>query len=105
KQAGDKELAAYFDKRDNTADLWPVPIAEFLLGKISEGNLMAAAASPNSYRERGRRTEGWYYAGMKRLLAGDKTGAADCFRKCLAMDRKGRMNHYCAQAELKALGL
>jgi len=105
KEAADKELAAYFDKRDNAADPWPAPIAEFLLGKISEGNLMAAAASPDASKEQARRTEGWYYAGMKRLLSGDKAAAADCFRKCVAMGRKGRVNYYCAQAELKALGL
>jgi lipoprotein NlpI len=104
KEAGDKELAAYLGQRGKAADPWPARVAEFLLGRISESDLMAAAASPDASKEREHRAEGWYYAGMKRLLSGDKTGAADCFRKCVAMNRKSHVNHYCAQAELKALG-
>ena len=104
KEAGDKELAAYLGQRGNAADPWPARIADFLLGKTRESDLMAAAASPNSYKEREQRTDAWFFAGMKQLLAGDKAAAADCFRKCLAMDRKGRVNYYSAQAELKALG-
>ncbi len=104
KEAANKELAAYFDKRSNTTDPWLARIADFLLGRTGENDLMVAA-SPDARKEQGRRPNGWYYAGMKRLLAGDKTGAVDCFRKCLAMSRKYDMECYLARSELKALGL
>ncbi len=105
KEAGDKELAAYFGQRGKVSNPWPARIADFLLGKTRESDLIAAAALPSSHKERDQRAEGWYYAGMKRLLSGDKTGAADCFRKCMAIGRKEYSEYHSAQAELKALGL
>jgi lipoprotein NlpI len=104
-EQANKELAAYIDKPPKYApDVWPAKIAEFLLDRSSESDVFAAAASPDAKKERGRRCEAWFYAGMKRLLAGDKTGAADCFRKCMATDMKDSIDYRLAQAELKALG-
>ena len=104
-EAANKELAAYFDKRDsNTPDKWPVQIANFLLGKISESDLIGAAVSPDAKKQQGQNSDVWFFAGMKRLLAGDKTGAADFFRKCQALNSKNCSEYYFARAELKALG-
>lgn len=46
---------------------------------------------------------GRFYAGMKRLLAGDTTAARDDFRKCLATDRKDFDEYGFAAAELRLL--
>lgn len=48
--------------------------------------------------------EAWYYAGMKRLLAGDKKTAADYLNKCLGTREKNFDEYILAQAELKSLG-
>ena len=53
---------------------WESRIGQFLLGKIGESDLFAAAASPVHYIAVRQRTDALYYAGMKRLLAGNKAG-------------------------------
>ena len=105
KEAADQELAAYFEQRGKTADPWPARIVDFLLGKSRECDLISAADSPDLSIDWRRRTDGWYYAGMKRLLAGDKTAAARCFRECVEIRQERCVNYRCAQAELKALGV
>ncbi|OHE76612.1 MAG: hypothetical protein A2107_06185 [Verrucomicrobia bacterium GWF2_62_7] len=105
KETANNELMAYLDKRGIAApNEWPIKIAGFLLGRINENDLIAAAVSPDAKKKIRQHCEAWFYAGMKKLLAGDNTGAADCFRKSLATEAKGKMDYYCAQAELKALG-
>jgi tetratricopeptide (TPR) repeat protein len=44
-----------------------------------------------------------YYVGMKHLLAGDRTVAAEYFQKCLAIGDKHQINYPSARAELNAL--
>jgi len=79
-------------------------IAAFLLGHISETDLIANAASPDLTLDPGQHCKAWYFAGMKRLLTGDPTTAADNFRKCLATGQKNYCEYIFAQAELLALG-
>jgi len=79
-------------------------IAAFLLGHINESNLIANAASPDPAREPGQYCKVWYFAGMKRLLAGDMTTAISYFKKSLATEQKDYCEYIFAQAELKALG-
>ncbi|MBI5395718.1 MAG: tetratricopeptide repeat protein, partial [Verrucomicrobia bacterium] len=107
KGAATKELAAYLEKRwkgaRNNWDDWRIKIAAFLLDKTSESDLISAAASPDIMKGRQQLCEGWYYAGMKRLLADDKATAANCFRKCETTKAVEFMEYHLAQAELKAL--
>jgi tetratricopeptide (TPR) repeat protein len=79
-------------------------IAAFLLGHINEGELIANAASPDPSRAPGQYCKVWYFAGMKRLLAGDMTAAISYFQKSLATEQKDYCEYIFAQAELKALG-
>ena len=44
-----------------------------------------------------------YYAGMKRLMAGDKEGAAELFKKSTDTGEKGYTEYISAAAELAAL--
>lgn len=77
--------------------------AAFLLGRLNEADYLAAAVSPEAKTDLGQHCEAWYFAGMKRLLMGDKTTAIDDFHKCLATGQKDYGEYILAQAELKAL--
>jgi lipoprotein NlpI len=79
-------------------------IAAFLLGHVREGELIANAASPDPNREPPQYCKVWYFAGMKRLLAGDMKTAIAYFNKSLATDQKNLCEYLFSQAELRALG-
>jgi lipoprotein NlpI len=76
----------------------------FLLGKISEQDLLAAADSVDEKKRPEQRGEAWYYVGLKRLLNNDKAGAAEAFRKAVATGEKATNEYDFAEAELKDLG-
>jgi len=97
-------LASNMDKRiDGTKDDWGSKVANFLFAKISEAEFLTAAASTDVNIERAKRCQAFFYAGMKRLLDGDKSTAADYFRKCLATEVNDTAHYEFAQSELRAL--
>lgn len=101
-----KELSAYLDKhRNGTSADWPSHIGDFLVGTTSESDFLAAAVAPEPKKNRDQQCQGWYFAAVKRLLAGDKKMAADYFEKCLATDAYGLHEYVRATFELKALGV
>jgi tetratricopeptide (TPR) repeat protein len=100
--AANKELVDYLQQRGNTAD-WFSTVASYLLGRISDADLLAAAKSSDKKKENGQLCEALFYIGMKKLIAGDKSGAQDCFNKSLATDQKDYTEYHFARAELKAL--
>jgi tetratricopeptide (TPR) repeat protein len=100
--AANKELLDYLQQRGNTAD-WFSTVTSHVLGKISDADLLTAAKSSDKSKERGQLCEAWFYIGMKKLMAGDKTGAQACFNKSLATDQKDSTEYHFARAELKAL--
>jgi lipoprotein NlpI len=91
------------EKREKPGGDWAAKPGLFLLDRMDEAALLAAAADPNAEKQLGQQCEAWYYAGMKRLLAGDKPAAAERFRKCLATEKRTFVEYQAAQAELKAL--
>lgn len=101
--AANKDLTAYLDRRSNAPSDWFSNVAGNLLGKVTQADLFAAAKSPDAKEERGQLCEAWFYSGMKKLLDGDKTAAADHFRKCLATEQKIFVEYQFAQTELKSL--
>jgi lipoprotein NlpI len=101
RQAANKELAAYFKAAPGS---WASKVAAYFLGSLSDVDLLAAAASRDPKTDRGQHCEAWFYVGMKKFLAGDKPGAADCFKKCLATEQEIFTEYQFAKAELKALG-
>jgi len=104
-EAASKELSTYLDKRQKaTASDWFSKVAGHLLGKVSEADLLAAAASPDAKKDSEQHCEAWFYAGMKKLFSGDKETAANYFHKCLATEQKDFTEFQLAQSELKALG-
>jgi len=104
-KAADKDLAARLKKGWNAApNDWVSKVAGHLLGAVTEPDLIAATHSSNAQTAGGQLCEAWYYAGMKKLLTGDKKAAAENFRKCLATKHNDFNEFKFAQAELKALG-
>ena len=100
-----QEFAAYLDRHvETSAGHWATKAGEFLLGRISESELIAAASSYFVRTAHGHQCEAWFYAGLKHLLSGDKAIAADDFRKCLATNARSYDEYYRAVIELKKLG-
>jgi len=102
--SADQELSAYLKSRGPAAAHdWLSKIGAFLLGRMDEPELLAAANSENPQTGGAQHCEAWFYAGMKRLLAGDKPGAIDAFRSCLATQESAFDEYMLAQAELRRL--
>ena len=78
-------------------------IAAFLLGHIREKELIANAASPDPSREPGQYCKAWYFAGIKRLLTGDKLIAATDFQKCVATKQSTFCEYIFSKVELQDL--
>jgi len=74
---------------------WDAKTCNFLLGKMSEGDFVAALdGNPAA----------WFYAGMKRLLDKDSEGAAIAFKKSVEETADKTTDEYrMAESELKAL--
>ena len=89
---------------DAKASYWISQLGDFLLGTLDEADLLKTADSSDAKEDRKQHSEAWYYSGMKRLAAGDKAGAAECFRKSIATERTDFPEYRFATAELKWLG-
>lgn len=63
---------------------WPKFIAALLLGEMTEDELFALAADGTPQHVRESQCEAYYYAGMRRLLAGDQAGATRWFEKSVS---------------------
>jgi hypothetical protein len=93
-------LAAYLGKLKGAP--WEIKVGSFLLDRLNEADfLRAAAREPGDKVE--HQCEAWFYAGMKRQLAGDAAAARAYFRKCLATGRTDGEEYNFAAAELKTL--
>jgi len=104
KAQADQELDACLSKSWNASPKdWVTKNAAFLLNRMSEDEYLAAAGSADAKTDRDQHCEAWYYAGMKRLLANDRTAASDYFRKCLATGKADFAESWLARAELRAL--
>ena len=81
----DSRLSDYLAARPRTADgEWASHVGTFLIGRDSEEAFFQQAASGDAKTVGGQRCEAWFYAGIKKLVVGDKASAGDHFRKCLA---------------------
>ncbi|MGH7982195.1 MAG: tetratricopeptide repeat protein [Candidatus Udaeobacter sp.] len=100
REAANKEFATHFSAEPGS---WLSKVKRYLLGDLSESEFLAAV-SPDLKISPGQRCKGWFYAGMKNLLDGNKTAAAEFFKKCVATGQRSVVEHAFAKAELKALG-
>lgn len=93
-------LSTYLSRRASRPQGdWAAKIIGFLLDRISEADFLASVPP----KDQGRRCKAWYYAGMKRLLAGNKAKASDYFLQCVATGQWDFDEYQFAKAELKAL--
>ena len=67
---------------------WPTHIADFLLGKLSEDQMVAKAKTDNADDTAQQTCQAWFYAGMARRVAGDEPGARAAFTKAVATGSK-----------------
>jgi lipoprotein NlpI len=100
--AANQELSTYLQKRGKPND-WTSVIGAYLVGQAAEEKLFAAAESTDKEKDRGQHCQAWFYAGMKKLLEGDKKTASDYFQKCLATDETIYPEFALAAAELRNL--
>ena len=102
RESANKELQSYMENRKNgTNEDWQSKIGHFLIGQLTEQQLFSAAENSNSKTEQEQLCEAFFYAGSKRLIEGDKTGAEDDFQKCKITGCKEFEEYICALAELK----
>ena len=100
----DAKAAALKSKLEHrTDDPWSNDLNTFVLGGGEEAAFLAMAENGEPMATQIRRSIAGYFAGMRRLAAGQKTEAAECFRKSVAADLKGSLSHDFSQAELKLL--
>jgi hypothetical protein len=99
-EAATLNLATYLGKLKDAP--WESKVGKFLVDRLSEADfLRASVREPGDKIE--HQCEAWFYAGMKRRLAGDAAAARAYFRKCLATERKEEEEYNFAAAELKML--
>lgn len=79
---------------------WTSKVASFLLEKINETDFLAAAASSDKETNRAQCCQAWYYAGMRRLIDGDKISAIDYFEKSANTDKDTVSEFFLARNEL-----
>jgi lipoprotein NlpI len=104
KEAADKELAKFIADHPDWEGTWNTKIDNFLLGKMSEQELLAATGAVEEQKQQEQQCEAWFYVGVKRLSSGDKVGAAEAFRKSIATNEKARNEYDFSKAELKEIG-
>jgi tetratricopeptide (TPR) repeat protein len=88
---------------NSSGDDMATKAAAFLLGRLNEVDFLASASSPDAKTDQGQHCEAYYFAGMKRLLMGDKVTATDYFKKCIATGQSDFCEYVLARAELRAL--
>jgi lipoprotein NlpI len=106
-EAGNRELRAYLDSLSgNRTNEWSAFTARFFTGSLQEtsylGLATTAAKRPSAIPD--QISESLYYAAMKRKLAGDKSGAIELLRKCLATKNDNSLAYMNAGLEIRALG-
>lgn len=104
KEAADRELAKFISDHPDFAEDWKTKIDMFLLGKVSEEDLLRAIEASAEDKQREERCSACYYIGVKHLLNEDKAGAADAFQKSIATEDNADYEYDFAKAELKRLG-
>jgi HEAT repeat protein len=102
--AATRELEAYLAARKTgQPGDWPSQVGRFLAGQVSEAEFLKAAKNPNAQTDREQQCEAWFYAGMKRLIAGEQTTATRYFKHCLGTGVENFEEYASARAELEFL--
>ncbi|MDB6028992.1 MAG: Tetratricopeptide 1 repeat-containing protein [Verrucomicrobiales bacterium] len=101
--AAAEELQKWLGTRRAQPNDWATKVGQFLAGQLAEPDFLKAASNPQKQVETGQKCEAFFYAGMKRLIAGDKPKATEYFQNCLATGQKDFTEYASAEVELKSL--
>ncbi|SJZ93602.1 hypothetical protein SAMN02745126_02958 [Enhydrobacter aerosaccus] len=94
-------LARAVDKQDLTE--WPAPIAKFLLGRLSPGELEVVAESDDSAKRTNGKCPAAFFIGMEALRQGDRQRAREQFQLAQARCPTVSEINWAASSELKRL--
>jgi tetratricopeptide (TPR) repeat protein len=88
------------------SETWGWQIAKFLVGKVDETAFIASAPSFQTKTRTldQKKAQAFYYAGLKREIAGDKAGASKLFHQCLTTGNPAQHEFVLARAALQSLG-
>lgn len=78
-------------------------IGEFLLGQITEDELLKASTSAIPVKDQGQHCEAWYFIGMRQLQSGNKQAAIEALQKCVDTQKTDYCEFILAQEQLKNL--
>jgi tetratricopeptide (TPR) repeat protein len=98
-----RELQAYLKDREELVEKWPSKIGGFLIGNVSELDLLRSAQDKDTQQETVRSCEAHYYIGCQYLIVGDLPAAATNFDKCVATGDRSVNERASAMAELRLL--
>lgn len=107
----DKELTDFLEHNQFAQQSkWLSGVVHYFTGNLAEPEFIAVAKEPNPRakvaKESSRRRQvcaAYYFAGMKHLLGGDKSGAVGFFKQCLDTGEKQVLFYEYAQTEMTAL--
>ena len=102
RKEADAELRAYSATQGTETDAWLAAARHYLTGDMPEADFFKAATENAKWQIRQRRSEAWFYAGMKHLIDGDKAGAKTDFTRCTLT---GRSWNYAYRVEEEELSL
>ena len=103
------------DANDDLADVllnnWNSPsddlyttIARFVLNRVGESDVFAAADASDPLQDEVQHGKAWYFVGMKHLFTDDQATAINDFRKVLQTDKKDFCEYFFAREQLRILG-
>ncbi len=95
-----KDLKAYLQQHSVNPDHWSAQIAHFLVGDVTEDDLLKEASFQGAEPVEGQLCEAYFYIGSKDLVDGNKTVATEYFKKCLGTHLSTYEEYCSAQAEL-----
>jgi lipoprotein NlpI len=91
------------NRKAGKPDDWLSSIGGFLTGELSESDFLKRAADSDKEQDAVQHCEAFFYAGMKRLIAGDQRPARDDLQKCLATEVKDSLEYQSAAVKLRRL--
>jgi len=86
--APNKELAEALQKFPNGVAHWPCPVGHYLLGDLSEDDLLKSANVGDAEAMKRQSCQANFYIGIKHLLNGDSVGAKGFLQKSTDTDVK-----------------
>ena len=99
KKQGVEELRAYLAQREKKD--WFGAIGRFLIGDLSEKELLVAARTKKKHETRARECEAYWFAGALRQVEGEPGKAREHFEKCVATKAARFEEHEAASVALK----